>query len=181
MGQKSSLTSRIHFSVRHKTGEFILSPNQLNSFLQLSMNSFLSCYRYLQNLKIVVTFCFLAIGQGPDRRLEKLNFTDIVLANFDNNLYVIISITVVLSNFGISTPTPPQLAPFTTIFKLCLIQVLKILNIQTQQIVISPLIKGSIFKIEKVFDLKTKISTVTSKHLGYARNFICPKSKDLKE
>ena len=51
------------------------------------MNSFLSCYRYLQNLKIVVTFCFLAVGQGPDRRLEKLNFTDIVLANFDNNLF----------------------------------------------------------------------------------------------
>ena len=71
------------------------------------MNSFLSCYRYLQNLKIVVTFCFLAVGQGPDRRLEKLNFTDIVLANFDNNFYVIISIIVVLSNFGISNPTPP--------------------------------------------------------------------------
>ena len=97
------------FSVQHKTGQFILSPNQLNIVLQLSMNSFLSCYRYLQNLKIVVTFCFLAIGQGPDRRLEKLNFTDIVLANFDNNLYVIISITVVLSNFGISNPTPPHL------------------------------------------------------------------------
>ena len=78
------------------------------------------------------------------------------------------------------TPLSPP-APFTTIFKLCLIQVLKISNIQTQQIVISPLIKGSIFKIEKVFDLKTKISTDTSKPLGLARNFFCPKSKDLKE
>ena len=133
------------------------------------MNSFLSCYRYLQNLKIVVTFCLLAVGQGPDRRLEKLNFTDIVLANFDNNFYVIISIIVVLSNFGISNPTPP--GPFTIIFKLCLIEVLNVLNIQTQQIVISLLIKGSIFKIEKVFDLKTKISIVTSKPLGYPRKF----------
>ena len=137
------------------------------------MNSFLSCYRYLQNLEIVVTFCFLAVGQGPDRRLEKLNFTDIVLANFDNNFYVIISIIVVLSNFGISTPLLPPPGPFTTmsIFKLCFIQVLNILKIQTQQIVISLLIKESILKIEKVFDLKTKISIVTSKPLGYPRNF----------
>ena len=65
MGQKSSLTSRIHFSVRHKTGEFILSPNQLNIFLQLSMNSFLSCYRYLQNLKMVVTkFAFWQLDRA---------------------------------------------------------------------------------------------------------------------
>ena len=148
-----------------------MSPNQSNIVLQLLMNYFLSCYRYLQNLKIVVTFCFLAVGQGPDRRLEKLNFTDIVLANFDNNFYVIISITVVLSTLVFPTPLLPPPGPFTTIFKLCLIQVLNIFNIQTQQIVISLLIKGSIFQIEKVFDLKTKISIVTSKPLGYPRNF----------
>ena len=126
-----------------------MSPNQLSIVLQLLMNSFLSCYRYLQNLKIVVTFCFLAVGQGPDRRLEKLNFTDIVLANFDNNFYVIISITVVLSTLVFLTPLLPPPGPFTTIFKLGLIQVLNILNIQTQQIVISLLIIGSIFKILK--------------------------------
>ena len=79
------------------------------------------------------------------------------------------------------TPRLPPPGPFTTIFKLCLIQVLNIFNIQTQQIVISLLIKGSIFQIEKVFDLKTKISIVTSKPLGYPKNFFCLKIKVMKE